>query len=54
MVMLNDEQNIFKLGLWWPFGWITHSAINAATHHRLANSTETFLFNFTYLYDSPV
>jgi len=54
MVMLDDEQNIFKLGLWWLVGWIAHSALNAAAHYRLANPTETFLFNLAYLYASPV
>ena len=54
MVMLDDEQNIFKLGLWRIVGWIAHSALNAAAHHRLANPTETFLFNLAHLYASPV
>jgi hypothetical protein len=54
IVTIDDEQNIFKLGLWWPIGRIASFATNAPAYHRLANPIETSLFDITYLYDSPV
>ncbi len=31
------EQNIFKLGLWWPVDWVALAVTNAACDFRLAN-----------------